>query len=129
MGGQFLGDSSKPNEDYSPGLCLIETIYKQYEFPPGSGEMAKLCSEAIPKTSEFVHIAITGVKMIFGSADDPKYSELEGLLFEVFVKTPRSDLKKGKVEFNLHAHIAGQSSEDPWYGTLAMTIMCFGKCG
>jgi hypothetical protein len=122
-----LTEHAEVHEDYSPPLSLVRTIYKRYAFP-GPGKMELNDSAEVPSTTQFVHIAITGVKMCFGSADNDGAltGTLGGLLFEVLVKTPRDQLKSGKVEFYIQTHMAHESSHDPWFGTLAITIMCFG---
>jgi hypothetical protein len=120
-----LQEVEQLSEDYSPGICLIRTIQKHYTFP-GPGKMDITDRAAIPTTTQFVHIAITGVKMVFGSAHDPLNGTLEGFIFEVVVKTPREELKKGVVEFYIQAHMVHETADDPWFGNLAISIMCFG---
>lgn len=120
---QKVGDSVA--ENYKLGVCLIRTIYKHYKFP-GPGQMEKTDSAEIPATTQFVNIAITGVKMVFGSEDHPRTGTLGGFLFEVVVKTPRDKLNLGKVDYYIQTHMTHESSGDPWFGTLAITIMCFG---
>lgn len=120
-----LQEVERRSEDYSPGVFLIRTIQKHYTFP-GPGKMEITDRAAVPTTTQFVHIAITGAKMVFGSAEDPLNGTLEGFLFEVVVKTPREELKDGEVEFYIQTHMAHETPEDPWFGNLAITIMCFG---
>ncbi len=114
------------HQDYQGGLCLIRTTYMVCPVPRPSG--ANLEAE-IPATTEFVHIAITGVKMFFGSDQAGTPKKLTGFVFGAMVKTPPEEFKKEKLEFSLEAQLGGESADDPWSGTLEVIIMCFGKRG
>ncbi len=133
-----MSDQSRKGEvqkeehgEYGHGICLIWTIFKDYKIgghgKAGCGKVEVKDTAEIPATTEFVHIAITGVKMSFGSADDPLNGTFQGILFQTVVNTPRDQLKNGTVNFTVQANLAHETNADPWFGNLAITIMCFGK--
>ncbi len=111
-----------------PGLCLVGFQYVEATMGPshtGGGEFSETKTVSVPASTTHVHIGITGVRMIGGTEDDPKYDVFNGMTFKVNVIS----LAAGTLNFKIEAQFIPGSLSAPWFGYLSATIMCFGPCG
>ena len=110
-----------------PGLCLIGFQYVEASLGPNApdGGFSETKTVSIPPSTAQVHIGITGVRMMGGKENDPKYDVFNGTTFKVKVIS----FSGGNLKFKIEAQFIPDDPSAPWFGYLSATIMCFGPCG